>query len=388
MNDERALRGRTAIVGVAESDLGEVGPGVTALDLAEQAAGRALDDAGLTISDVDGLLSHSAFFPMPTVVLGERLGIRPRYSDSTATGGSSFLAHLRHATAAIEAGLCEVALIVYGSNQRSASGGLVSSGQNQIPSYEVPFGARLPVSAYALAAARHMHEFGTTREHLAEVAVAARRWAQLNPVAFEQGELTIDDVLGSRMVSSPLTVRDCCLVTDGGGALVLTSAERARDLPKPPVYYLGGAEAQWHMNIAQLPNLTQTAASESGARAFDLAGLRPADVDVVQLYDAFTINVLLFLEDLGFCAKGESGDFVSGGGIAPGGHLPVNTNGGGLSYCHPGMYGIFTLIEAARQIRGEAGDRQVADTHVALAHGNGGMLSSQVTVLLGDASVL
>lgn len=388
MSDERALRGRTAIVGVAESDLGEVGPGITALDLAEQAAGRALDDAGLTIADVDGLFSHSAFYPMPTVVLGERLGVRPRYSDSTATGGSSFLSHVRHATAAIEAGLCEVALVAYGSNQRSASGGLISSGQNHIPSFEVPFGPRLPVSAYALAAARHMHEFGTTREQLAEVAVSARRWAQLNPAAFEQGDLTIDDVLGSRMVSSPLTVRDCCLVTDGGGALVITSAERARDLPQPPAYYLGGAEAQWHMNISQMPDLTQTAASESGARAFDLAGLRPSDVDVVQLYDAFTINVLLFLEDLGFCGKGEAGDFVSNGGIAPGGHLPVNTNGGGLSYCHPGMYGIFTLIEATRQLRGQAGARQVPDAHVALAHGNGGMLSSQVTVLLGDATTL
>ena len=388
MNRERDLRGRSAIVGVAESDLGIVGPGVTALDLTEQAAGRALDDAGLTIADVDAVFSHSAFYPMPTVVLAERMGIRPTYSDSTATGGSSFLAHLRHATAAIEAGLFEVALIAYGSNQRSAAGGLVSSGQNQIPSYEVPFGARLPVSAYALAAARHMHQYGTTREQLAEVAVAARRWAQLNPAAFERGELSVDDVLSARMVSSPLTTRDCCLVTDGGGAVVVTSAERARDLRKPPVYYLGAAEAHWHMSISQLPDLTVTAASQTGARAFDLAGLRPQDVDVVELYDAFTINTLLFLEDLGFCAKGEAGDFVSGGGIAPGGHLPVNTNGGGLSYCHPGMYGIFTLIESARQLRGEAGERQVDDAHVALAHGNGGMLSSQVTVLLGDSSVL
>ena len=233
-----------------------------------------------------------------------------------------------------------------------------------------------------------MHQYGTTREQLAEVAVAARRWAQLNPAAFERGELSVDDVLSARMVSSPLTTRDCCLVTDGGGAVVVTSAERARDLRKPPVYYLGAAEAHWHMSISQLPDLTVTAASQTGARAFDLAGLRPQDVDVVELYDAFTINTLLFLEDLGFCAKGEAGDFVSGGGIAPGGHLPVNTNGGGLSYCHPGMYGIFTLIESARQLRGEAGERQVDDAHVALAHGNGGMLSSQVTVLLGDSSVL
>lgn len=388
MRHERALRGRTAVVGVAESDLGEVGPGITALDLAEQGAGRALDDAGLTVGDVDAVFSHSAFYGMPTVTLAERMGIRPRYSDSTATGGSSFLAHLRHATAAIDAGLCEVALIAYGSNQRSASGGLMASGQNHLPSYETPFAPRLPVSAYALAAARHMHQFGTTRRHLAEVAVAARRWAQLNPAAFERGELTIEDVLGSRMVSTPLTVRDCCLVTDGGGALVVTSAARARDLRRPPVYYLGGAEAHWHTGISQLDDVTVTAASESGPRAFDLAGLRPSDVDVVQLYDAFTINTLLFLEDLGFCAKGEGGDFVSEGALAPGGRLAVNTNGGGLSYCHPGMYGIFTLIESVRQLRGEAGDRQVADARVALAHGNGGMLSSQVSVLLGDESTL
>ena len=388
MNEERRLRGGTAIVGVAESDLGEVGPGVTALDLAAQAAGGALDDAGLTIGDVDGLFCHSAFFPMPTVVVAEHLGVRPRHSDSTATGGSSFVAYLRHAAAAIAAGLCDVALIVYGSTQRSSSGGLISSGNSFLPSYETPFRPRLPVSAYALAAARHMHEFGTTREHLAEVAVAARRWAQLNPAAFARDDLSVQDVLASRMVSSPLTVRDCCLVTDGGGAVVVTSAERARDLRRAPVYYLGGAEAHEHMNISQMHDLTVTAAARTGRRAFELAGLRPADVDVVQLYDAFTINVLLFLEDLGFCAKGEAGDFVSGGGIAPGGRLPVNTNGGGLSYCHPGMYGIFLVIEATRQLRGEAGARQVADAHVALVHGNGGMLSSQVTALLGDASVV
>lgn len=388
MRHERELRGRTAIVGVAESDLGAVGPGISALDLTEQAAARALDDAGLTVNDVDAVFSHSAFYPMPTVVLAERMGIRPRYSDSTATGGSSFLAHVRHATAAIATGTCEVALVAYGSNQRSAAGGLVSSGNDQIPSYEVPFGPRLPVSAYALAAARHFHEYGTTRRDLAEVAVAARRWAQLNPVAFERGELTIDDVLASRMVSSPLSVRDCCLVTDGGGAVVITSSERARDLRRAPVHYLGAAEAHWSMGISQLPDVTTTAASETGPRAFELAGLTPADVDVVQLYDAFTISVLLFLEDLGFCGKGEAGEFVADGAIGPGGRLPVNTNGGGLSYCHPGMFGILALVEAVRQLRGDAGDRQVADAHVALAHGNGGMLSSQVTVLLGDDSTV
>lgn len=386
MSAERRLSRQAAIVGLAEYGCGTAPDGLSALDITERAAHLALDDAGLTARDVEAVFSHSAFYPMPTVTLCERMGIDPRMTDSTATGGSSFVAHVRHAAAAIHAGLCEVALIAYGSNQRSAAGGLVASGGAHVMPYESPFGPRLPVSGYALAAARHMHQYGTRREDLAEVAVAARRWAQLNPTAFAQGDLTIDDVMQSRMVSTPLSVLDCCLVTDGGGAVVMTSAERARDLPQPAVHYLGGGEALTHASISQMPDLTVTAAAASGARAFEAAGLRPDDVDVVELYDAFTINVLLFLEDLGFCAKGDGGDFVRGGGIAPGGRLPVNTNGGGLSFCHPGMYGIFTVTEAARQLRGQAGDRQVSDATVALAHGNGGVLSSQATVLLGSAA--
>jgi acetyl-CoA acetyltransferase len=386
--DEADLSGSTAIVGVAESDMGEVGPSLSALDLVGQSTARAIADAGIDKSDIDGMFCHSAFFQLPPVAAAEYLGIRPRYSDSTAVGGSSFVSYLRHATAAINAGMCDVALITYGSVQRSGAGGLVRSGSALTKSYETPFGPRLPITSLALAAARHMHEFGTTREHLAEVAVAARKWAQLNPVAFERGILTIEDVLSSRMVSSPLTVRDCCLVTDGGGAVIVTSAERARDLRKPPIFVLGAAEAHWHNDIFQTPDLTVTAAAESGARAYRNAGLKPADVDVVQVYDAFTINTLLFLEDLGFCAKGEAGAFVSGGAIAPGGRLAVNTTGGGLSYGHPGMFGIFLIIEAVRQLRGECGPRQVADPHIALVHGNGGMLSSQVTALLGDESTV
>jgi acetyl-CoA acetyltransferase len=225
---------------------------------------------------------------------------------------------------------------------------------------------------------------------LAEVAIAARAWAQLNPVAFTYGKgaLTTADVLESQMVSTPLSVRDCCLVTDGAGAIVMTRTDRARDLPKPPVAFLGGGEAHWHRSISQMPDLTVTAATQSGATAFAMAGLTPADVDVLQLYDAFTINPILFLEDLGFCRKGEGGGFVSGGRIAPGGVLPVNTSGGGLSYCHPGMYGIFTLIESVRQLRGEAGARQVAGARVALAHGNGGQLSSQATAILGSLDTI
>jgi acetyl-CoA acetyltransferase len=381
-----STRGKAAIVGAAESDLGEVGPGFTPLDLIGQATERALADAGLEKSDVDGLFSASVYYQMPTLSAGEYLGIRPRYSDATMMGGSSFVSHLLHATAAIESGLCEVALITYGSTQLSEGG---FRGVSDPPEpYETPYRPRYPVSMYALAASRHMYEYGTTREQLAEIAVAARGWARLNPKAFKREDLNVEDVLASRMVSSPLSILDCCLVTDGGGALLVTSAERAKDLRKHPVYLLGVGEAHWHRNISQMPDLTVTAAADSGRRAYEMAGVRPEEVDVVMLYDAFTINPILFLEDLGFCEKGEGGSFVKDGRIAPGGELPVNTNGGGLSYNHPGMYGLLLVIEAVRQLRGECGERQVEGAEIALAHGNGGVLSSQVTAVLGIQSVL
>ncbi|HEX5568505.1 MAG TPA: thiolase [Streptomyces sp.] len=380
------LRGRVAAVGVAEAGVGEVGPGLTPLDLLGRAAHAAVTEAGLGIHDVDGLFTASSTHPAAPLDTAEYLGIRPRYMDGTLVGGSSFVSHLLHAATAIEAGLCEVALIAYGSTQRSAAGKLVA--RTRLNPYEAPYRPRFPVTMYALAASRHMHRFGTTREQLAEVAVAARAWAGLNPHAWARDPLTVEDVLNSRPVSSPLRVLDCCLVTDGAGAVVLTSAERARDLPRKPVYLLGAAEATTHQNISQMPDLTTTAAAVSGPRAFAAAGLTPADVDVVQLYDAFTINTLLFLEDLGFCPKGEGGAFVSGGRIAPGGELAVNTNGGGLSYCHPGMNGIFLMIEAIRQVRGECGARQRPDVEVALAHGSGGVLSSQVTAVFGAESTL
>jgi acetyl-CoA acetyltransferase len=323
---------------------------------------------------------------MPTLAVGEYLGIRPRYSDATMMGGSSFVSHLLHAAAAIEAGLCEVALVAYAYTQLSEGG---FRGVSDPPNpFETPYRPRYPVSMYALAASRHMYEYGTTREQLAEVAVAARQWAKLNPNAFMRDDLTVEDVLASRMISSPLSLLDCCLVTDGGGALLVTSAGRAKDLRMPPVYLLGAGEAHWHRNISQMPDLTVTAAADSGRRAYDMAGVGPEDVDVTMLYDAFTINPILFLEDLGFCEKGEGGTLVEGGRTAPGGELPVNTNGGGLSYNHPGMYGLLLLIEAVRQLRGECGERQVEGAEVALAHGNGGVLSSQVTAVLGTESVL
>jgi acetyl-CoA acetyltransferase len=380
------VRGKAVIVGAAESDLGEVAPGSTPLDLIGQATERALADAGLEKRDVDGLFSASVYYQMPTLSAGEYLGIRPRYSDATMMGGSSFISHLLHATAAIEAGLCEVALIAYASTQLSEGG---FRGVSDPPNpYETPYRPRYPVSMYALAASRHMHEYSTTRKQLAEVAVAAKEWAKLNPKAFMRDDLTVEDVLASRMVSSPLSILDCCLVTDGGGALLVTSSERAKNLRKPPVYLLGAGEAHWHRNISQMPDLTVTAAADSGRRAYEMAGIGPQDVALAMLYDAFTINPILFLEDLGFCKKGEGGAFVEGGRIAPGGGIAVNTNGGGLSYNHPGMYGLLLLIEAVRQLRGECGERQVEGVDVALAHGNGGVLSSQVTAVLGTERVL
>lgn len=380
------LRGTTSVVGVAESDLGSVAPGLTPLDLVGQATTRALADAGIKKSEVDGLFTASSYYAMAGMDTAEYLGIRPRYLDGSSIGGSSFVSHLLHAASAIANGLCSTALIVYGSTQRSDGGRLISPSKPN--PYEAPYGPRYPISMYALATARHMHQYGTTREQLADVAVAARQWAQLNPAAFAREPLTREDVLSARMISDPLTTRDCCLVTDGGGAVVLTTTERARDLDVTPIPLLGAGEANWHRNISQMPDLTVTAASESGRRAFEMAGLSPSHVDVVELYDAFTINPVLFLEDLGFCEKGEGGPFVSDGLIAPGGKLPVNTNGGGLSYCHPGMYGIFTIIEAVRQLRGECGPRQVEDARIALAHGNGGVLSSEVTAIFGTSDTL
>lgn len=375
-------RGAVAIVGVAESDLGEVAAGLSALDLMAQATGRALADCGLMLGDVDGVFAMTSQSRMPTLALCEYLGIAPRYNEGTNIGGSSFMSMVAHAQAAIEAGQCEVTLIAYGSTQRSVGRATVAA--PDVNPYEAPYRPIYTASSYALAASRHMYQYGTTREQLAEIAVAARQWALLNPAAWEKTPLTVREVLDARMISHPLTVRDSCLVTDGGGALIMTSAARARSLISRPAYVLGVGEALTHYSIANMPDLTVTGALQSGTQAYAMAGLRPRDIDVVQVYDAFTITALLFLEDLGFCPKGEGGRFVQDGAIAPGGKLPVNTNGGGLSYGHPGMYGIFVLIEAVRQLRGECGARQVNGCKTAIAHGNGGTLSSQSTVILGN----
>ena len=385
-NNLRDLRGKSAIVGVGQAGIGDA-HGFTAMEILAQAATKAVADAGLTMQDIDGLATCSSAASMWALPVAEYLGLRPQFIDSTMLGGSSFIAHLMPAMMALESGQCNAVLVCYGSTQKTGTfsrKGMTDAFKliDPLP-YEHPYQPMLPPTAYALAASRHMHEFGTTREQLAEVAVAARRWAQLNPEAYMRDPLSIDDVLNSRMISTPLTVRDCCLVTDGAGAFVLMRADRAKAQKQKPVYVLGNATAVWNRQISCMENLTVTSASESGQRAFEMAGLKPSDVDVVGLYDAFTINTLLFLEDLGFCKKGEAGAFVQNGGIAPGGRLPVNTNGGGLSCVHPGMYGIFLVIEAVRQLRGECGERQVKDAKIALAHGNGGTLSSQSTAIFG-----
>jgi acetyl-CoA acetyltransferase len=391
MTTLKQLRGSVAIAGVATYGCGEA-PGHTDMELLAEAARHAVADAGLAMKDIDGLCTASASATMWAMPVIEYLGLRPSYIDSTMLGGSSFIAHLLPAMQALASGQCNAVLVCYGSAQRTATFGrkeVVASRRFLDPQpYETPYEPMQPLSAYALAASRHMHEFGTTRRDLAEVAVAARAWARLNPEAFMRGPLSIDDVLGARMVCDPLSVRDSCLVTDGAGAFVLVRADHARDLPREPVHVLGTGTAVWNRQISSMHDLTTTAARDSGRAAFGMAGLAPRDIDVVQLYDAFTINVLLFLEDLGFCAKGEGGAFVRDGAIAPGGRLPVNTNGGGLSCVHPGMYGIFALIEAVRQLRGEGGERQVAGAVTALAHGNGGTLSSQATAVLGLVQAL
>ena len=379
-------RGSAAIIGAAESDIGAVAALMSPIDLMAQGIHRALEDCGLSLSDVDGVFSATSQARTSVMSLVEYLGLPDAYVDSTIVGGSSFEIHVAHAQAALAAGLCSVAVIAYGSTQRTV--GRRGSSPREYNPYETPFRPFLPATAYAMAAHRHMHEFGTTREQMAEVAVAAREWALLNPVAWEKKPLSIADVLNARPISDPFTVRDICLVTDGGGAIVMVSSDRARAMGVPAAYVLGCGQSITHASITSMPNLTHTGAIQSGAQAYKMAGMKASDMRMAQLYDAFTINTILFLEDLGFCPKGEGGRFVSGGHIGPKGALPVNTNGGGLSYCHPGMYGLFLLIEAVRQLRGSRGAGQVANADTAIVHGNGGVLSAQATVILGNASTL
>ena len=382
-----SLSRKVAIVGVDESDEIGICEGKTALMLHAEAARNALRDAGLELSDVDGLLTAG-----PSVMqLAEYLGIQPSFFDSTTVGGSSFVIEVEHAAAAIAAGLCEVALITHGEMGYSARRGRASRGggprmadpESAQAQFELPYGLGPAPSVYSMAATRHMHQYGTTHEQLAEVAVATRKWARLNPKAFVRDPLTIDDVLNSRWISYPFHLLDCCLVTDAGGACVIVGADRARELAKQPVWLLGSGEATTHGSLLNNPDITQTPARYSGERAFKMAGLTQADIDVVEVYDSFTYTALVTIEELGFCAKGEGGPFLSNQRSAPGGDFPMNTNGGGLSYTHPGMYGMFLIIEAVRQVRGECGDRQVPNAKTALVNGTGGSLSSTGTLILG-----
>ena len=374
-------RAPAAIVGAATFGIGEAS-GFTSMDLAARAALAALDEAGIGLPEVDGLFIGQPSDFLSGLTFAEYLGLRPKLTNNNRTGGSAFLTHMNVAALALAAGEIDVALIAYGSNQRTGTGGLVSAAAPNI--YEKPYSLRLPVGGYALAASRHMHEFGTTRDHLYAVVKSARDWAMLNPEAFLRKPVTQEDYFNARMVSDPLSVLDCCLVTDGAAAVVMVRKDRVEN--RKAAYLLGLGEATDHYQIAQMPDLTTSAAKYSGQRAFAQAGITPADVDVVELYDAFSINTIMFLEDLGFCKKGEGGDFVASGVTGPGGSLPVNTNGGGLACVHPGMYGLFTVVEAYRQLTGSAGERQVPDAEIAVAHGNGGFLSSQVTAILGSSA--
>jgi len=374
-----------AVVGAAESDLGVTSTSVLGLQV--QAVIRALADAGLSLSDVDGLATNG-ISRFSTTQLAEYLGLQPTWSDSTFVGGCAPQMYVARAVQAIEAGQASTVVISFASNQRSArSRSLGAVVETTMPEaqFETPYAPLYPISYYAMAAQQYLDRYGATREQLAEVAVAAREWALLNPKAFRYGSgpLGVDDVLTAPMVSTPLTTADCCLVTDGGGAVVLTSLDRARDLRRPPVRVLGYGECLTNTSMTAMDDLTLTGAEASSRAAFKRAGLGPSDVDVAEVYDSFTITVLLTLEAVGFCGRGEAASWVQGGRIRPGGAFPLDTSGGGLSYCHPGQFGVLLLVEAVRQLRGECGDRQVPGAEVALAHGTGGILSAHGTVLLG-----
>ena len=381
------LRGAAAIVGLGLTEFGTL-PEHSHLEVMAEAAHGALSDAGLTTKDVDGLFVSNFASPFLALQSAEYLGIDPAVLDSTNIGGSTFVSHVQAAAMALAAGVCNVALIAYGSTARSGGRAGQGRGPQVRTPYEDVYGPRNPIGSYAMAAARHMHEFGTTREQLSSVAVSARAWARKNPRAEMREPITVEDVANARMICDPFTVLDCCLVSDGGAAIVMVRSERAKDFPKPPVYLLGIGVAMTHDQIAQMPDLTVTAVAKAAPRAFEMAGISRDDVDVMEFYDAFTINTILFLEDLGFCAKGEGGALVESGAIAPGGRLPVNTNGGGLSCVHPGMYGLFTVAEAVEQLRGEAEGRQIEGAEIALCNGNGGKLSSQVTAIFGTGAAV
>lgn len=371
----------TAIVGAAETtELGRI-PQMSELMLHADAALNALADAGLTPADIDGVATAGE---NPGTV-AYYLGITPKWVDGTSVGGCSFMVHVRHAMAAIEAGLCSTVLITHGESGRSRVG--VNRGGARGPSslngqFEVPYGVWGPPSMFTIPALRYMKETGTTEEHLAAVAVVQREWAAMNPRASMKDPITIEDVLSSKMIAWPFRLLMCCLVTDGGGALILTSAERARDFPQAPVYILGTGESTETPMVSQMEDFTTSRAFRvAGPAAMQAAGITHADVDHLMIYDAFAHLPLYGLEDLGFCARGEAGPFIAEGNTRPGGRLPLNTNGGGLSYMHSGMYGMYALQESVRQMRGIA-PAQVPGARISVCHGVGGMFAASGTVVM------
>jgi len=390
MKTRDSLKNKVAIVGVGESEIGRV-PHMTGLGLNAQAAKRALDDAGLKVSDIDGVLTAYSFtepYFMLGSVICEYLGLKPRFNASMIVGGASPAVMLKHAAEAISAGQAETILVCAGENRATgqtrdaAVATLMAVGH---PYFEQPYGTSIP-GFYAMIAQRHMHVYGTTREQLANVAVNTRAHALLHPNAHMKTPLTLEHVLSAKSIADPLGMLDCCLISDAGGAFIVTSAERARDLKSAPVYLQGIGEYHTHEHLMCAPSLTEFGATESGRVAYEMAGLGPRDIDFAELYDCFTIVPIIELEELGFCAPGEGGAFFAEGHARIGGKLPVNTHGGMLSHAHAGAAGgLFGILEAVRQLRGGLGPRQVEGAEVALVHNEGGILSSHCTMILANA---
>ncbi|MEX2246980.1 MAG: thiolase [Dehalococcoidia bacterium] len=369
-----------AIAGASETDAVGVLPDRSAIQLHAEAALNALADAGISKDDVDGVLCAG----QSPVAVAEYLGIVPTYLDGTSVGGCSYMIHVRHAAAAIQAGLCRTALITHGESGRSrvGMGGWGGSRQTLMGQFEEPYGVAGPPTRFTIPILRHMHEYGTTHAQMASVAVATRRWAEQNPRAMMRDPITVADVLNSRIIAYPVHLLECCLVTDGGGALVVVAADRAKDFPKKPVYLVGAGESSEHSMISQMHDFTESRAFRvAGERAFAEAKIDRKDVDHAMFYDAFAHTPMFALEALGFVGKGESGPFFEEMRTAPGGEFPLNTNGGGLSYTHTGMYGMFAIQESVRQLRGEAA-AQLPDVRISIAHGVGGMFSAAGTLLL------
>ncbi len=384
MPDTTALRHKVAIVGASETNAVGVLPTHSVPMLHAEAAYNALKDAGLKMSDIDGVATAG----ISPAQLTEYLGIMPKWIDGTSVGGGSFLIHVGHAAAAIAAGYASTVLITHGESGRSriGAGGFGGGASTPGGQFESPFGVAGPPTMFSVPIVRHMHKYGTTEEQLAAVSVATRQWAEKNPRAMMRDPITIDDVLNSRLIAWPLHLLNCCLVTDGGGALIVVSEERAKDFPQKPVYLLGRGESTSHQGISQMRDYTvwTQAAQITGPEAFKMAGVGHEDIDHAMFYDAFSHTPMYALEALGFVKPGESGPFFAEMHTAPGGDFPLNTNGGGLSYTHSGMYGMFAIQESVAQLRGVAGERQVSDVETGIVHAPGGMFSATATLILGN----